>query len=127
MNSKEALDNLVHCKSITKCKECRHKNLCTMERDYNIIKQDLDRLEKENQELKEKFKMLEENEEVVLTTLEIAVQENIKMKKALDKSCEMLDYTCPVEEELIDDLDCENCKDNYKECWKKFFLKEVLK
>ncbi len=39
--SLQALDNLVHCKSETKCKECRHKNLCTMERDYNIIKQDL--------------------------------------------------------------------------------------
>lgn len=43
MTSKEALDNLVYCKSITKCKECRHKNLCSMERDYNIIKQDLER------------------------------------------------------------------------------------
>ena len=42
MESKEALENLVHCKSITKCKECKHKHLCTMERDYNIIKKDLD-------------------------------------------------------------------------------------
>lgn len=42
---KGALDNLVHCKSITRCKECKHKNLCTMERDYNIIKKDLDVLE----------------------------------------------------------------------------------
>lgn len=42
---KGALDNLVHCKSITRCKECKHKNLCTMERDYNIIKKDLERLE----------------------------------------------------------------------------------
>lgn len=46
MTSKEALENLVHCKSITKCKECKHKNICTMERDYNIIKQDLERKEK---------------------------------------------------------------------------------
>lgn len=56
-------------------------------KEINIIKQDLDRLEqleKENQELKEKFKMLEENEDVVLTTLEISVQENTKFKKALD-------------------------------------------
>lgn len=93
------------------------------------LEQDLDKLEQlenENQELKEKFKMLEENEEVVLTTLEMAVQENTKLKKALEKSCERLDYTCPVEEELIDDLDCENCDSNCKECWKKFFLKEVL-
>lgn len=45
MTSKEALDNLVHCKSETKCKECKHKYRCTMERDYNIIKQALERLE----------------------------------------------------------------------------------
>ena len=55
MNGLEALDNLVHCKSITKCKECRHKDLCTMERDYNIIKKDLDRLE----ELERSYKRLE--------------------------------------------------------------------
>lgn len=48
MKSLEALDNLVHCKSITKCKECRHKNICTMERDYNTIKKDLERLNKLN-------------------------------------------------------------------------------
>lgn len=57
MTSKEALDNLVHCKSITKCKECKHKIRCTMERDYDIVKEALERLEqleKENQELKEK-------------------------------------------------------------------------
>ena len=45
MTSKEALENLVHCKSITRCIECKHKNLCTMERDYNIIEKDLERLE----------------------------------------------------------------------------------
>lgn len=43
--SKEALDNLVHCKSITRCKECKHKNLCTMERDYIIINRELKVLE----------------------------------------------------------------------------------
>ena len=41
-NSLEALENLVHCKSETKCKECKHKNVCTLERDYNIIKSDLE-------------------------------------------------------------------------------------
>lgn len=35
----EALDNLVHCKSITRCKECKHKNLCTMERDSKILQE----------------------------------------------------------------------------------------
>lgn len=35
----KALDNLVHCKSITRCKECKHKNLCTMERDSKILQE----------------------------------------------------------------------------------------
>ena len=55
--------------------------------DYNIIKQDLERLEtleKENQELKEKCKILEENEESVLTTLEISVQRNVKLRKVIE-------------------------------------------
>ena len=48
-----------------------------------------------------------------------------KLEKALDKACEKLDYTCiPVEEELVEDLDCDN---NCKECWKKYFMKEVSK
>lgn len=92
--------------------------------NYKIYK--LEQLEKENKELKEKCKMLEENQETVLTTLEILVQENTKLKQALDKACERLDYSCPVEEELINDLDCENCESDCKECWVKFFLKEVL-
>ena len=55
--------------------------------DYNIIKQGLERLEtleKENQELKEKCKILEENEESVLTTLEISVQRNVKLRKVIE-------------------------------------------
>jgi acetone carboxylase gamma subunit len=39
----EALDNLVHCKSITRCKECKHKNLCTMERDSKILQELVDK------------------------------------------------------------------------------------
>ena len=67
--------------------------------DYcNIIKQDLDRLE--------------------------------KLEKAFDKACESLDWDCPEGQNLIDDFidyfDCENCKNTEKECWKKYFLKEVL-
>ena len=52
-----------------------------------IIEKDLDRLEKlekENQELKEKCRMLEENEEAVLATLEISVQENTRIKKVIE-------------------------------------------
>ena len=50
-NSLEALDNLVHCKSETKCKECKHKNVCTLERDYNIVKQDLIQKEQDIQDV----------------------------------------------------------------------------
>ena len=39
----DALINLVHCKSITKCKECHHKHLCTMERDSNILQELVDK------------------------------------------------------------------------------------
>ena len=56
-------------------------------KDYNIIKQDLERLEKlekENQELKEKCKILEENQETVLTTLESSVQENVKLRQVIE-------------------------------------------
>lgn len=64
-----------------------------------------------------------------LERLEELEKENQKLKdytKALDKACERLDWDCPVSQELVDDLDCENCNDNCKECWKKYFLKEVL-
>ena len=63
--------------------------------DIEIIKQDLDKLE--------------------------------KLEKALDKACELLaDYTgsCPREEELVEDLDCDECDNNCKECWKKYFMRD---
>ena len=70
----------------------------SQEKYYKIIKQDLDRVE-----------MLE---------------------KALDKACELLaDYTgiCPFSKKLMYETNCDlNCKDTYKECWKKYFMKEVL-
>lgn len=62
-----------------------------------------------------------------LKRLEQLEKENTKLKQALEKACERLDYTCPVEEELIEDLNCEECNSNSEECWVKFFLKEVLK
>ena len=39
----EALINLVHCKSETKCKECKYKYRCTMERDSNILQELVDK------------------------------------------------------------------------------------
>lgn len=56
-------------------------------------------------------------------------KENEKLKKALDNACKILSWDCPCSQDLIDDLDCENrCQPDidYSECWKKYFLKEVL-
>lgn len=62
----------------------------------------------------------------------VLYDENQKLKKALDKACKMLDWDCPVSQDLIADLDCENrCSTDFeeccRECWKIYFLKEVLK
>ena len=89
MTSKEALKELIE----------NAQELCEWELvRLNIIKQDLERLE--------------------------------KLEKAFDKACESLDWDCPEGQNLIDDFidyfDCENCKNTEKECWKKYFLKEVL-
>ena len=81
-----------------------------------IIKQDLEAYEQLKQD---HDKTLINNGELVVKVVEL--------EKALNKACERLDWDCPVSQELIDDLDCENCKDEYKECWKIYFLKEVLK
>lgn len=39
----ESLDELVFCKKQLKCLTCKHKNLCTMERDSNIIQELIDK------------------------------------------------------------------------------------
>ena len=127
MNSKEALEtigmtktNNIKSESLSKprvmylVKELRKKEIQT-------IKQDLDRLEK----LEKENKVLLVNKNVAQGIAKKLKEENDKLKKALDKACERLDYTCiPVEEELVEDLDCDN---NCKECWKKYFMKEVSK
>jgi hypothetical protein len=74
-NSLEALDNLVHCKSETKCKECKHKNVCTLERDYNIVKQDLIQKEQDIQD--------------VIADYQDAARKMFKYVEAID---EILDY-----------------------------------
>lgn len=51
----------------------------------------------------------------------------LRLSRALDKACERLDWDCPVSQDLIDDLDCENCTNNSKSCWRKYFLGEVNK
>lgn len=90
-NSLEALDNLVHCKSETKCKECHHKNVCTLERDYNIVKQDLERLaqlERENQYLKDEYDELQYihygSYELGTCVVTSGSKEETKLRKAIE-------------------------------------------
>lgn len=121
MTGKQALEGLIDAYISWRAYQTRE----CIENDYRYQKvlKDLDRLEeleKENQELKEANKYL----------LNMSVDlhnEKEELKKAFDKACERLDWSCPTEQDLVDDFDCENCKDDYKECWKKYFLNEVLK
>lgn len=96
----------------------------------------------ENQELKEKAQKYDElckhnvmesqsfGDDLIQGILALnkrVIERNKKLNKALDLACERLDWDCPVGQDLIDDLDCENCDtDKEKKCWKKYFLKEVF-
>ena len=88
------------------------------------ILQDLERLE-EIENLRTTPKALETCLANYMNKCIDLEKENQKLKKALVKACEMLEWGCPVEQDLIDYLDCENCKSTEKECWKKYFLNEV--
>ena len=121
MNSLEALERLFGSYVSSNCYGINYKQ---DDEDYNIIKQDLNRIEKLEEEYKEYQKYFDREQKMNFDLIIRLTKENEKLKQALDKACEKLDYTClPVEEELIEDLDCDN---NCKECWKKHFLKEVL-
>ena len=100
MISKEALEKLSYIPIYEEDIDIIFKgDLCEVYRnEVDIISKDLDRLEKlekENQELKEKCRMLEENEEAVLTTLEISVKENTRLKEVIEviKNSSKLDCT----------------------------------
>ena len=127
MTSKEALENLVHCKMTLKCPTCKHKNRCTMERDYNTIKQDLERLKtlesnsdkiikdivkliNKNLELQQRLEVLEKENEQLKGTENIVSnyayslkEENEKLKKALKiikNKCYSLQLTEATDEEF---------------------------
>ena len=95
------------------------------------IKQDLERLkqlEKENQEWKEAY--IKVNEELHCAFARgtdsarfDVLEENEKLEKALDKACEMIAICPPID---VDVETCEKVENECKECWKKYFLKEVL-
>jgi hypothetical protein len=87
-------------------------------------------LEQNKNEL-EKYKhdkivaLLKDENNLIKDHLEL-LDENSKLNKALDLACKMLgDWDCPVSQDLIYDLDCEACCDNYKECWKKYLMKKA--
>ena len=99
MTSKEALENIKTAPSFmggnTRYLTCLQSSIPFLE-DINAIKKDLDRLEKlekENQELKEKCKTFEENEESILTTLKTSVQENDKLEKVIEILKDELDIS----------------------------------
>jgi hypothetical protein len=135
MTSKEALDKI--CKVKIYQKEASAYDYLGKEiykEEIEIIKQDLERLEVLEQENQEYFEIickqayLLNNKHIDKPIIEKLIQENEKLKKALELACERLSWDCPVAQDLIDDLDCEKtCGDcNMKECWVKYFMKKVL-
>lgn len=91
----------------------------------NIVLQDLEHLETLE---RNSNKVIMDSIKVINRNLELQA-ENEKLKKALEKACKILSWDCPCCQDLIDDLDCENrCQPDidYAECWKKYFLREVL-
>lgn len=95
--------------------------------NVDMLKEILENISKELEEVEygsRVWYLLTDENNLIKNHLEL-IKENNNLKKALDKACEMLEWGCPVEQDLIDNLDCENCKDTEKECWKKYFLNEV--
>ena len=90
-----------------------------------VRQKQIETLIKENQDLKVFV-------DAYANTRDELLIKNEQLEKALDLACERLNWDCPVSQDLIADLDCENrCTDDFeeccKECWKLYFLKEVLK
>ena len=86
------------------------------------------KLDKENLILKQSVKDTYDTSQEIIADLK---EKNQKLEKALDKACKKLDWDCPVSQDLIADLDCENrCSADFeeccRECWKIYFLKEEL-
>ena len=96
----------------------------------DTIKQDLERLEqleKENEILNKALDIAKVDYTTARINLDNASARIKDLEKALDKACEMLNWDCPVSQDVIDDLDCENrCSSDFdetcKECWKMYFL-----
>jgi tetratricopeptide (TPR) repeat protein len=102
--------------------------MITLTNQLSILKsykQDLERLEalkNKNAALKIKVRAWEIQSDKYKQEIE-------QLKKAIEKASKILSWDCPCSQDLTDDLDCENrCQPDidYAECWKKYFLKEVL-
>ena len=114
--------------------ECARKSWLLFQEYCDDILQDLERLEALNNVWHENEPM--ESVDINAKHLKelynfnvMLMQQNEKLKKTLEKACKILSWDCPCSQDLTDDLDCENrCQPDidYAECWKKYFLKEVV-
>lgn len=99
-------------------------------RNKEMLQDILERNKKELEKYKnDKIVALLKDESNLIQDHLILLDENEKLKKALEKACKILSWDCPCGQDLIDDLDCENrCQPDidYSECWMKYFIKEVL-
>ena len=125
MNSKEYFVNIVNTLTCYDKKNKTYTNLGDLTKYINSLNKRLEMLEEEYNNLKKDYDVKD------LECVDLQL-ENEKFKKAFNKACLMLDWCCPVEQDLIDDLDCENrCSGDLeelcRECWKIYFLKEVKK
>jgi hypothetical protein len=120
MTSKEALERLLYYANINEA-ELITKYGYSASYDIKQISQDLDKLEK----LEEENQVLLVNKNVAQGIAKKNKEENDKLKKAFDKAIEkcMKFDKCPP----ITCIELANDNDNVcKECWKKYFMKEVL-
>lgn len=114
MNSKEALERIIKSHHIAMAMLCEGRKDDETEKAIETIKKDLDKLEE-----------LKVNVNVVQSLAKKYKQENDKLKLALDKAIEkcMKFDKCPP----ITCIELYTGNDNVcKECWKKYFMKEVL-
>ena len=121
MTSKDYLKQIAESKGVCPLTNEVKDNAILFPIGFEYIFQDLDRLEK--------LEAIEEEIEIPLVALfsiykKLCEQKFVFMKIGHQTKCFEYDYY--LIDDFIDYFDCENCKNTEKECWKKYFLKEVL-
>ena len=89
---------------------------------YREIKKDLEKLKK----LEEQVRVLNKRYKNKNIKYNKLYKQALQYDLALDKACEKLQFTCPIQEELVKDINCNDCHHNCQECWRRYFMKEVL-